>query len=59
MLNDKIIGMICITGIVIAMLAVWAYTGRAIDTSVKEVAMIVVSGILGNIIGVTFKKKVK
>ena len=56
MLNDKVIGMCCITGIVLANLIAWVYTREPIPPGVKEVSMIVVSGILGNIIGVKFKK---
>ena len=51
MLNDKIIGVVCLVLIVLALCVLNLYGKVPLDPGVKEIASNVVSGILGAMVG--------
>lgn len=57
MLNDKIIGMFCVTAIFIAIVAASIITGRPLDPTIEKVASMIITGIMGAVIGISLKRK--
>ena len=56
-MNDKIIGMLCITVMFLAVLGVQAYTQAPMDPVVKEIALPIITGIMGTVVGISYKAR--
>jgi len=54
-MNDKLVGMICITVMFLAVLGVQAYTQSPLDPVVKEIALPIITGIMGTVVGINYK----
>ena len=56
MLNDKIIGMGCVTLIFISMLAASVYIDGPLDPEIGNIASQIVTGVMGIVVGFSIKK---
>jgi hypothetical protein len=58
-MNDKLFGMGCVTLMFLAVVGVSMFTDKPLDPAVKEIASMIITGIMGVVVGVTYKTKVK
>jgi hypothetical protein len=58
-MNDKIIGMFCVTIMFLAVVIAWAIVGKPLDTGIKELGGMIVTGIMGTMVGVKIGKSLK
>ena len=55
-MNDKLVGMLCITIMFLATLGVQAYTQAPLDPIIKEIALPIITGIMGTVVGYSITK---
>jgi len=57
MMNDKIIGMFCVTAMFFAIVAAWVFTEKPLDPAIEKIGSMIITGIMGTVIGISLKKK--
>ena len=58
-MNDKIIGMICVTIMFLAVVFAWAIVDKPIDPTIEKLVGMIISGMMGTMIGFNIARKVK
>lgn len=58
-MNDKIIGMICVTIMFLAVVFAWAIVDKPIDPTIEKLGGMIISGMMGTMIGFNIARKVK
>ena len=56
-MNDKLFGMACVTIMFLAVVGVSVFTDRPLDPAIKEIASMIITGIMGVVVGVTYRAK--
>ena len=57
MLNDKIIGMFCVTAMFFAIVGAWVFTDKPLDPAIEKIGSMIITGIMGTVIGISLKRK--
>ena len=57
-MNDKTLGMVCVTIMFLSLVLSSAITGKPIDVVLKELGGMIVTGIMGTMIGYNLKKEI-
>jgi len=60
-MNDKLAGILCVTVMFLSVIGAWCYLQKPLDPAIKELGQMIISGIMGTMIGLrlTNKKEVK
>ena len=51
-MNDKIVGMFCVTAMFFAVVGASVYTGKPLDPAIEKIGSMIITGIMGTVIGI-------
>jgi hypothetical protein len=56
-MNDKVMGVACVTIMFLSVVGAWVFTEKPLDPAIKELGQMIISGIMGTMIGISLRKK--
>ena len=56
-MNDKIVGMFCVTVMFLAVVGASVYTEKLLDPAIEKIGSMIITGIMGTMIGISLRKK--